>query len=91
MWTLAHAHGALLALVHLTFGLNLLAVPAMAGARRRLISIGLTAASVLLPAGFFIAGLGDTGPALGFLVVPVGGALLMAAVFLLARAADDLA
>lgn len=89
MWTLAHAHGALIALVHLTFGLSLLAVPAMAGERRRLISLGLTSASVVLPAGFFIAGIGATGPALGFLMVPVGGALLMAAVCLLALAASQ--
>ena len=46
-------------------------------------------ASILMPAGFFLGGLfiysGD--PGLGILLVPVGGALLLAAVFLVAKAA----
>ena len=92
MWTLAHAHGGLLGLVHVLFGLTLMAAPPIAADRRAQVSGGLITASVLLPAGFFAAGLRVTGlaPALAFLVVPVGGALLMTVVFLVARAADRL-
>lgn len=87
MWTLAHAHGVGLALVHLVFALSMPALPAEP-ARDRLVSRCLIAASVLLPGGFFTGGLvyfgGDPGP--GILLVPVGAVLLLAAVFLLARA-----
>src|ERR1700704_245055 len=53
MWTLAHAHGALLAAINIMVGLTLRgAAPAtMPGARP--ISISLIAASLLLPGGFF--------------------------------------
>ena len=47
MWTLAHAHGTLLALVHVIFGLTLRATPP-AMPHLRLISCSLVAASVLL-------------------------------------------
>ena len=87
MWTLAHAHGVGLALVHLVFALSMPALPAEP-ARDRLVSRCLIAASVLLPGGFFTGGLlyfgGDPGP--GILLVPVGAMLLLAAVFMLARA-----
>jgi hypothetical protein len=86
MWTLAHAHGTLLALVHVIFGLTLRAAPP-AMSPLRLISGSLVAASVLLPGGFFLGGVafysGD--PGLGVLLVPVGGMLLLFAVFLIAR------
>lgn len=87
MLTLAHAHGTLLALVHLAF-----AATACGGddAWRRWASPCLVAASLLLPGGFLLGGLfvygGD--PGLGVLLVPVGAALLLAAVALTARAAS---
>ena len=89
MWTLAHAHGALLSLVNVAAGLSLRALPDLPDdARVPLISTTLLAATVLLPAGFFAGGVvfysGD--PGVGIALVPVGAASLAIAVFLLARA-----
>lgn len=65
MWTLAHAHGALLSLLHVVFGLSLRASPEVGARNPRLISWSLIGASVLLPGGFFLGGLvcygGDPG------------------------------
>lgn len=90
MWTLAHAHGALLGLVNVVAGLSLRALPELsAGGRVPLISTSLAAATVLLPAGFFAGGVafyrGD--PGVGIALVPAGAACLVIAVFQLARAA----
>ena len=87
MWTLAHAHGTLLAVIHIVFGLTLRGGPAPALATQRLISTSLYAASVLLPGGFFLGGVvfyaGD--PGVGVLLVPAGGVLLLYAIFGIAR------
>ena len=86
MWTLAHAHGTLLAVVHLIFGLSVRLAPEMSARNRPLISWCLIGASILLPGGFFLGGAvfygGD--PGVGVLVVPVGAVSMMIAVFLLA-------
>ena len=89
LFTLAHAHGALLSLVHVVFGLSLVAMPGFEGAPRRLASRCLTAALVLMPAGFFLGGLTVRGgdPGLGVLLVPPGGLLLVLGVALTARGA----
>lgn len=90
MWTLAHAHGALLSLVNVVVGVVLRAVPELAADRRRtgLASMMLIAATVLLPAGFFAGGVtfysGD--PGVGIALVPPGAACLLIAVVQLARA-----
>ncbi len=89
MWTLAHAHGALLGLVNIAAGLSMRALPELPGDERLpLISTALLAATVLLPAGFFASGVvfysGD--PGVGIALVPVGAACLAIAVFLMARA-----
>lgn len=87
LWTLAHAHGALLALVHVAFALTLRALPRPSGRWPGIASPCLVGASVLLPGGFFVGGAfvygGD--PNLGVLLVPFGAALLATAVFLTAR------
>ena len=87
MLTLAHAHGTLLSLVHVVFGLTLGARPDGWTPRLRFASASLVGASLLLPGGFFLGGLviyaGD--PGIGILLVPVGAVLLLAAVFLIAR------
>jgi hypothetical protein len=89
MWTLAHAHGTLLAVVHLVFGLCVATFPDLSARNLRLMSTSLMAASVLLPGGFFLGGIafysGD--PGLGVLLVPVGAVLLLTAVFYMAREA----
>ena len=84
MWTLAHAHGTLLGLIHIAFAVSL---PSLGAINHRLVSRALTAASVLLPGGFFLGGVqfyaGD--PGLGVVLVPVGAALLLSAAWLIAR------
>jgi hypothetical protein len=91
MWTLAHAHGTLLGLVHVVFGLMIRAVPERSAAHQRLISNSLIGASLLLPGGFFLGGIvfysGD--PGLAVLLVPVGAVLLLTAVLLVARSVDS--
>ncbi|HVY72138.1 MAG TPA: hypothetical protein VHH73_19550 [Verrucomicrobiae bacterium] len=88
MWTLAHAHGALLGLVNLGFASTLRLVPGWPASSRRLASGALKAATILMPAGFFLGGLflhaGD--PGLGILLVPPGGLLLFVSVALTGRA-----
>jgi hypothetical protein len=88
LWTLAHAHGTILSLVHVAFAATLTIAGAAAEERFRNASICLTLALVCLPAGFFLGGLffwgGD--PGLGILFVPIGGVLLFAGVLSTARA-----
>lgn len=90
MWTLAHAHGTLLALVHIAFGVTANLLPQWPPQKRSFASLSLTGASILVPGGFFLGGLiihqGD--PGLGILLVPVGAILLFVAVFLTATAAS---
>jgi len=84
MWTLAHAHGILLGLVNVAFAASLDAA-GVATARRA--SPWLRAATVVLPAGFFLGGCfvhgGD--PGLPVLLVPFGAAALLGALAILAR------
>jgi len=88
MWTLAHAHGTLLAVVHLVFAATLSAVPEWQGRSQVAASRLLTAASLLMPVGFLLGGVfthaGD--PGLGVLLVPPGALALFVAVLLTARA-----
>lgn len=86
MWTLAHAHGTLLALVHLAFA----ATVALSGSPQtrscHWASRCLTVSAILIPLGFFLGGVeihrGD--PGLGVLLVPIGAALLLLAIVLTA-------
>jgi hypothetical protein len=86
LWTLAHAHGALLSLVHAAFAFTYFAMPVQLTRRQRLASALLMAASVLLPGGFFLGGTfvyeGD--PGLGIWLVPPGAFCLFLGVFLTA-------
>ena len=77
MFTLAHAHGTLGALVNIAAGLTLRLVPGFelrTGASRSLL-LG----AVLLPAGFLLGGIviHDGDPGLGILLAPVGALLLL--------------
>ena len=89
MWTLAHAHGTLLALVNVAAGLTWRAAPSTP-ANPRLTSTSLIAASVLLPGGFFLGGVAFYGgdPGVGTLLVPIGAVLLLFALFSIAGAAS---
>jgi hypothetical protein len=86
MWTLAHAHGTLLGLVHLGFALTV-RLAALDPVRLGRASTSFAAASVLLPGGFFLGGIrfyaGD--PGVGVAFVPVGAILLIAAAVMVAR------
>ena len=88
MWTLAHAHGTLLAVVHVIFGVTVRSGLGPADRHLRPISAALIGASVLLPGGFLLGGIaffsGD--PGLGVLLVPFGAVLLLGAAYAIARA-----
>jgi hypothetical protein len=82
MWTLAHAHGMLIALVNVVYGL---ALNAGRGASP-FTSRSLIAAGLLMPLGFFLGGIGHYGgdPGLGIVLVPPGALLLIAALVAIA-------
>jgi hypothetical protein len=86
LWTLAHAHGVLLALVHLAFAATLRAFPESDGRWCRRGSPLLVAGGLLLPLGFLLGGAviyaGDPGP--GVLLVPFGAALVFLGVLCIA-------
>ena len=88
LWTLAHAHGTALALVHIAFAVTAHHLGGWVGRTRAFASVSLMAASILLPGGFFLGGLviysGD--PGLGILLVPLGAIFLFLAVLFSARA-----
>jgi hypothetical protein len=86
MWRLAHAHGSLLGIVHILFGLTLKGTVQPDAGRLQTTSLAFITAGCLLPAGFFLGGVafysGD--PGLGVLLVPVGAVALLAGLFLTA-------
>jgi len=87
MFTLAHAHGTLLALVNIAAGLTVRIVERFT--LRPSVSFALIWAAILLPAGFFLGGIViyDGDPGLGVWLVPIGAALLF---YSIARIALDL-
>ena len=89
LWRLAHAHGTLLGAINILFALTLRSAPQSAPANVARISNVLVAATLLLPIGFFLGGVvfysGD--PGIGVLLVPLGGVLLLVAIFSIARGA----
>ena len=87
MFTLAHAHGTLLALVNIAAGLTARKVDRFT--LRPSVSFGLIWAAILLPAGFFLGGIViyDGDPGLGVWLVPIGAMLLF---YGIARIAHDL-
>ncbi|MEQ1728589.1 MAG: hypothetical protein ABL982_09420 [Vicinamibacterales bacterium] len=78
MWTLAHAHGTLLGVVHLGMAFTLQSA-GLSGPRVQRASSALLAGGALLPAGFFLSGIrfyaGD--PGLGIALVPIGAVLVI--------------
>jgi len=88
MWRLAHAHGALLSLVHIAFGLTLTVLPEVSTRNLKFTSFVMTAASILIPGGFFLGGAfvhENSDPGLGVLLVPAGAVLFFLAVAMTAR------
>jgi hypothetical protein len=90
LWTLAHAHGTLIALLNVAFALTLRVIDMEPG-RRRLASRSLIGAAVLMPGGFLLGGVDAYGgdPGLGVLLVPVGAVLLALGVLLTALQAGS--
>ncbi len=83
LWTLAHAHGVLLALVNIVYA-------RASGPPSRwqpLASRSLRAATILLPGGFLLGGAVTHGgdPGVGIVLVPVGAVCLLLAVAQTAR------
>jgi uncharacterized membrane protein len=76
MFTLAHAHGTLLALINIAAGLTARKVDRFE--LRPSVSFALIWAAILLPAGFFLGGIViyDGDPGLGVWLVPAGAILL---------------
>ena len=87
MFTLAHAHGTLLALVNIVVGLMVRILDRFA--LRSSVSFALIWAAILLPGGFFLGGIViyDGDPGLGVWLVPIGAALLF---YSITRIAIDL-
>lgn len=84
MWTLGHAHGTLLAVLNIVFGVSMHVVVGRLKGRDRWASPCLMGATILLPGGFFAGGLltyqGD--PGVGIVLVPVGAFFLFVGVLL---------
>ena len=87
LWTLAHAHGTLLGLVHIAFATTVSKLGTASG-RWRVASTCLIAAAALLPGGFFLGGFGiqEGDPGLGILLVPAGAVALLCGVLLVVAA-----
>lgn len=87
LWTLAHAHGTLLAVINIVFTLTVRSLPEFSPSAQRFASRCLIAATILLPGGFFFGGMfisaGD--PGLPVLLVPIGALLMFVGVFIAAR------
>ena len=87
LFTLAHAHGTLLALVNLAYAAAIGSRPEIVGSQGGLASRCLIGASLLMPLGFLLGGVvihaGD--PGLGIALLPVGAILLLIALFLVVR------
>jgi hypothetical protein len=88
MWRLAHAHGALLALVNVAFGCSIPRLGASDTAPVRRASACLLVSAVLMPLGFFLGGVFATpaDPSLLVGLVPIGAVLLVAGAISAARA-----
>ena len=90
LWTLAHAHGNLLGLLCLAFAaLGRRTIPAAKAraATSRLLVVG----AWLMPLGFFAGGVmnAEGDPSIGIIAVPLGGILLLIALFRAALAVRD--
>lgn len=86
MWRLAHAHGTLIAVLNIVYGL---CIRSDVVSSSPLASRSLLAALVLLPLGFFLGGIGMKGgdPSIGAAFVPAGALALILGIVQVARVA----
>jgi hypothetical protein len=91
LWTLAHAHGTLLALIQIGFAPGLLRFGRWTAGRLKLVSFFLLDAAILIPLGFFLGGLAPSegDPWIGILLVPPGALLLVIALALIVVSAGQ--
>lgn len=84
LWVLAHAHGALLALFNLAYAAALANLPSAAGAGR-----WLRWGAALVPAGFFLGGIGnaESDPSLAIVLTPIGALAVLVALVWCVRSA----
>ena len=86
LWTLAHAHGTLFAIIQIAFAATVSLLPHWTTSSRMFASHCIISAGILIPSGFFLGGLfvyeADAG--LGILLVPAGALLLLIGVLLTA-------
>lgn len=81
---LSHSHGTGLAVLNIAYALTAKAYPSVA---KPFASAALLAATILMPAGFFLGGLwARQDPGLGVILVPAGVVALLAAIVAIARA-----
>ena len=84
LWTLAHAHGALLALVNIVLGLYFthFGLPST-----RTIANLMIAAAIFMPFGFLLGGVGnnEVDPSLAILMTPIGAVLAILAIAILVK------
>ena len=87
MWTLSHATGTVLGLVHIAFAFTCHVRPVWPLKQRALASTSLMSASIYGPAGLFLAGVfaKEGRPGLGILLLPPGLLLLVITAYLSAR------
>ena len=83
LWVLAHAHGALLALFNLIYAALLPRVAAAANA-----GVWLRWGAALVPAGFFLGGIGNSegDPSLAIVLTPLGALAVLIALTLCVKA-----
>lgn len=86
LWVLAHAHGALLALFNLIYAAVL---PSLAGVAAASAGSWLRWGAALVPAGFFLGGIGNSegDPSLAIVLTPVGALAVVIALALSVKAA----
>jgi ABC-type multidrug transport system permease subunit len=89
LWRLAHAHGALIGLIHVGFAAGVTQFGTWTAGRLKLASFFLIDAAILIPLGFFLGGVApsEVDPWIGIVLVPLGALLLFIAVALVIASA----
>lgn len=85
MWTISHAVGSILGLLHIAAAASIFIVSDWSNRNVAVVSMCLKSASILIPAGFFLAGCFATGAEMGkgiLLVIPGVGMCLLALIVL---------
>lgn len=81
LWVLAHAHGALMAVLNILFAYSAMQCLPVAAKRKRA-SAMIRHGALLVPAGFFLGGIGnsETDPSLAIILTPIGALMVLHAV-----------